>query len=175
MDWLATLRRSGGINAIARHVGTSPVDAGAGISALLPMVINGLRDYCARSGGGDAGVRSLIGLLGQMGDGDLAAQVMGPDPLRIDAGKALLDRLFGAGVTAEVDEAERSTDVARDLLDDLLPPLAMLVGGYIAARAGGSGGQGGVGPSGLGGLLDTLLTHGDDHSGSQRTGESSRS
>jgi len=175
MDWLATLRRSGGINAIARHLGMAPVDAGAGIAALLPALIGGLRDYCGRSGGGHGGVRALVALLNELGDGDLAAQVMGQGPLRTEPGDTLLNRLFGTSAAAELDNAEHSTDVARDVLEDLLPPLAMLVGGYIAARAAGSGSQGNASASEIGGMLETLQTHDDDRSGSQRKGDGSRS
>jgi len=171
MDWLATLRRSGGINAIARHLGMSPADAGAGIAALLPMLIRGLRDYGAKAGGGEAGLIGLLALFREFGDGDLAADVMGPNRLDVSAGNRLLERLLGDGVEAATDEAERSTDVARDVLEELLPPLAMLVAGYIAARAAGSGAEGSGGLSGL----DTLLVHDDDRPGSQRKGEGSRS
>jgi hypothetical protein len=175
MNWLATLRRSGGINAIAHHLGMSPIDAGAGIAALVPALIAGLRDYCAKSGGGDAGLRALVAFLNELDGGDLAAQVMGQDPLRIEAGNTLLDRLFGESRTETVDNAERSTDVARDVLDELLPPLAMLVGGYIAARVTGSGAGGIAHPSGLEELLGTLLTYEDERSSPRHKGEGPRS
>jgi hypothetical protein len=43
----------------------------------------------------------------------------------------------------------------------MLPGLAMLVGGYITARAGGSGAAGSAGLDNPGSLLDTLTTDGD--------------
>ena len=44
----------------------------------------------------------------------------------------------------------------------VLPALAMLVGGYITARAGGSGAEGSGGLDELGGLRDTLTPDAND-------------
>jgi hypothetical protein len=51
----------------------------------------------------------------------------------------------------------------------------MLVGGYIAARAGGSGRQGSIDPPGLDELLGTLLTFEDERSVPRRRGDGSQS
>ena len=98
MDWLNTLRRSGGINALSRQLGVSPAEV---------------------------------------------------------ARRAVLI------------EAERNSGLDQALGERMLPGLAMLVGGYITARAGGSGAEGSGGLSGLGSLLDTLSPTAND-TGSDR-------
>jgi hypothetical protein len=156
MDWLTTLRRSGGINALSRQLGVSPVDVAAGAAALLPALIAGFRQLADRSGRGDAGVRGLVDVLVELGGGQLAADVMAPGPLNSEPGNAILDRALGPDVArrAVLIEAERASGIDQALGERMLPGLAMLVGGYITARAGGSGAEGSGGVGELGGLLE---------------------
>lgn len=138
MDWLAILRRSGGIDALARQVGQPPANVSAGAEVLLPALLDGLRDYAQRHGGPEAGVKALLAMIDGLGDGNLAAAVMGPEALVADAGETIVDQLFGstepkqrlAHETATTDEREAT------MLERMLPVLAMLVCGYISARAG---------------------------------------
>jgi len=160
MDWLTTLRRSGGLNALSRQLGVTPAEISAAAETLLPALLSGFRQFADRSGGGDAGVRGLLDELAQFGGGQLAADVMGPGTLDTAPGNAMLDRLIGPEVArrAVLIEAERTTGLDQALGERLLPGLAMLVGGYITARAGGSGAEGSGGLDELGTLLDSL-TH----------------
>jgi hypothetical protein len=164
MDWLTTLRRSGGINALSRQLGVTPAEVSAGADALLPALLAGLRQLGDRFGGGDEGVRALVDELVELGGGQLAADVMGPGQLNTDPGNAILDRIFGPDVArrAVLLEAERTAGLDQAFGERLLPALAMLVGGYITARAGGSGAEGSGGLSGLGGLLDSLTPDEND-------------
>jgi hypothetical protein len=159
MDWLTTLRRSGGINALARQLGVTPADVAAGAEALLPPLLSGFRQVANGFGSGDAGVHALVDILMDMGGGQLAADVMAPGPLNARPGNAILDRALGPEVArrAVLVEAERTHGLDQAFGERLLPALAMLVGGYITARAGGSGAEG---SGGLDGLLDSL--DGDD-------------
>lgn len=158
MDWLTTLRRSGGINALSRQLGVAPADVAKGAAALLPALLGGLRQLADRLGGGDAGIRALVEELTELGGGQLAADVMAPGPLNSEPGNAILDRTLGPDVArrAVLIEAERMDGLDQALGERMLPGLAMLVGGYITARAGGSGAEGSGGLVGLGSLLDTL-------------------
>lgn len=164
MDWLTTLRRSGGINALSRQIGASPAEVAAGTEALLPALLGGLRRVADRSGRGDEGVRALVEELSTLGGGQLAADVMGPGPLETDPGNAILDLAIGPDVArrAVLIEAERNAGLDQALGERVLPGLAMLVGGYITARAGGSGAEGSGGLHGLGTLLDTLTPDKND-------------
>jgi hypothetical protein len=164
MDWLTTLRRSGGINALSRQIGVSPAEVAAGAEALLPALLGGLRLLADRLGGGDAGVKALVDELVVLGGGQLAADVMGPGPLRTEPGNAILDRALGPDVArrAVLIEAERNAGLDQALGERVLPGLAMLVGGYITARAGGSGAEGSGGLNGLGDLLETLTSDEND-------------
>jgi hypothetical protein len=166
MDWLTTLRRSGGIEALSRQLRVSPAEVLGGAEALLPPLLGGLRQLADRLGRGDAGIRALVDVLFEMGGGELAAEVMGPDPLDPSAGMKIVDKALGPEVArrAVLIEAQRKAGLDPELGERMLPGLAMLVGGYITARAGGSGTEGSGGLSGLGQLLDTLTPGEDDDS-----------
>jgi hypothetical protein len=161
MDWLTTLRRSGGINALSRQLGVKPAEVSAGTEALLPALLGGLRQLADNFGGGETGVRALVDVLMELGGGQLAADVMAPSQLDTSPGNKILDRALGPDVArrAVLVEAERTAGLDQAFGERLLPALAMLVGGYITARAGGSGAEG---SGGLGGLLDSLTPDGND-------------
>ena len=147
MDWVATLRRSGGLNALARQLSVSPLEASTGAEALLPALLSGFRAI----GDSPAGLQELLAKLDTLGDGNLAVQVMGPDPLRTEAGETILDWMLqdDAARRTVIEDAASASALDTELLERLLPPLAMLVGGYISARAGAEGD-----PRGLEAILD---------------------
>jgi hypothetical protein len=163
MDWLTTLRRNGGVNALARQLGATLADVAVGCEALLPALLGGLRLLADRLGGGEAGAQALVDDLMQLGGGQLAADVMGPSQLNTGPGNIILDRALGPEVArrAVLVEAERTRGLDQAFGERLLPALAMLVGGYITARAGGSGAEGSGGSGGLDGLLESLAPDGD--------------
>jgi hypothetical protein len=166
MDWLTTLRRSGGINSLSRQLGISPAQVAAASEALLPALLAGLRQLAHGLGRGDAGVQALVKLLVELGGGQLAADVMGPGPLNTDPGNAILVRALGPEVArrAVLIEADRAKGIDQALGERVLPGLAMLVGGYITARAGGSGAAGSGGVRELGALLESLTPDENDAS-----------
>lgn len=169
MDWMTTLRRSGGVNALARQLDSQPAEVGSAAEALLPALLGGMRQLADSLGRGDEGVRKLVDVLTAMGGGELAAQVMAPDQLDSSAGSAIVERVLGPEVArrAVLIEAERTRGLELAFGERLLPALAMLVGGYITARAGGSGAAGSGGLDGVASLLDTP-TPDDDGVGADR-------
>lgn len=134
MIWLTALRRSGGVDALARRLNSNPPTIAAGVTVIMPTLLRAIRAFIGDAGGGEAGFAALIAVLDDLGDGELAANVMGPGPLRLDAGTALLAQLCPAGVDF-AEAAAQADDLDREFLERLATPLAMLVGGYIAAKA----------------------------------------
>ncbi|MFM5885472.1 MAG: DUF937 domain-containing protein [Novosphingobium sp.] len=166
------LRRSGGIEAVSKQLGVPPAIAAAGAEALLPAIVGGFRKHADGAGGGEAGLGSLIGMLGSLGGGALAANVLGPDPTDVDQGNGILGQIFGSkdvSRSVAADAAAR-TGIDPDLLKRMLPILAMLVGGYLSARAGGSGSQGSGGLGGLGSILGGLVGAGQPETEQQPAG-----
>ena len=142
MDLFATLRKSGGIEALARQLGHSPATVFAASEALVPELLACLREYVRERGGGDVSVRGLLTVVNRLGDGQLAADVMGPDQVQKEAGYTLLEQICGReGIDLLTRRAAEKKDVDLALLKDVLPLLAMLVCGYISARIGGGTGQ----------------------------------
>ena len=133
MDMLATLRRSGGINALARQLGEPPAAAKAGVQALLPLLLAGFVHYSGK-------LPEVLHIFSDLGGGGLAAQVMGFEPTSPAQGMALLGRVIGDSdaIRGAIDaDSEGGADTA--MLERMLPLLAMLIGGYVAARAAGGG------------------------------------
>ena len=165
-ELLDTLRRSGGLEAVSKELGIPPATAIAGAEAMLPALLGGFRKRAEAAGGGEAGLGGLIGLLDTMGGGALAAQVLAPAPTDVSRGNRVLGEIFGSKDVSRTVAAAAATrtGIGPDTLKAILPRLAMLVGGYMAARAGGSGtvGSGDLGRvgeilasgGGLGRLLD---------------------
>jgi hypothetical protein len=141
MDLLATLRRSGGIDALARQIGLPPTTVAAAVEALLPALIGGLRDYAQRLGEGDAGVQAMLAMIDGFGDGNLAAEVMGPGPLTADSGDKIVALFFDSANAKRWLAAEVAAETGQDalMLERIVSPLAMLVCGYITARVGADG------------------------------------
>ncbi len=83
---LAALRLSGGINALARQLGASPVDASAAAEALLPSLLAGFRNF-------PSGQAVLLTLFGELGGSALASAVMSHEAADPAPGKAIVDRL----------------------------------------------------------------------------------
>lgn len=159
---LETLRRSGGLEAVSRDLGIAPAAAISGAEAMLPAILGGFRKRTEAAGGGETGISAMIDMLREHGGGALAANVMGPEPTDVTRGNGVLGEIFGSADVSRslaTDVAAR-TGIDPATLKQMLPRLAMLVGGYLSARAMGSGQLGGVGEilaSGAGGGLAGLL------------------
>ncbi|MBU6266214.1 MAG: hypothetical protein KGN34_01655 [Sphingomonadales bacterium] len=129
-DLFSTLRRSGGIDALARHAGITPTDAAVATRDLLPEVI-------ARFGAhfGQGGVAGLTALLDRLGDGDLAFALHRGGAITAERRQRVIAVLPGADrVAALLAEVRRRSVVPAEMLAAILPLLVILVGGYLAAR-----------------------------------------
>lgn len=153
MNLFTTLRRSGGIEALARQINRPSADVAAAAEALLPEVLSCLRSYAVQEGDGEVGINRLLALLDELGGGRLAVDVMGPDKIGRALGHAVLERICEDDRPARLELAEiaASSGIDAGLLEEVQPPLATLVCGYISARVGGSGEQ-----EGLDWLIDLL-------------------
>jgi hypothetical protein len=171
---LDMLRRSGGIEAVSKQLGLAPGVAAQGVEALLPALVGGFAKRGEAAGGGEAGLGALVGVLGGLGGGALAANVLGPDETDPGRGNAVLGEVFGSKEVSRsvAADAAARTGIDAQVLKRMLPLLAMLVGGYLSARAGGSGALGGLGSllgsvlgdkqgGGLGGIGSLLDMDGD--------------
>ncbi len=160
MDVMDMLRRSGGVDAIAKQFGIPPAVAAVGAEALVPAILGGFRKQGEVAGGGDSGLGSLIGMLGTLGGGELAANVLGPEPTDTARGNDVLGQIFGSKDVSRTvaGHAAGQTGLDPELLKKMLPILAMLVGGYLSARAQGSGGASApTSGGGLGSILGAVL------------------
>jgi hypothetical protein len=153
------LRRSGGIEAVSKQLGIPPATASAGAEALLPAILGGFGKHAGAAGGGESGLGALIGMLGSLGGGGLAANVLGPEETQVGKGNDVLGQIFGSkDVSRSVAaDAAGKTGIDPGVLKKMLPILAMLVGGYLSARAGGSGAEGSGGTGGLGAIIGSVL------------------
>lgn len=159
VDVMDMLRRSGGLEAVSKQLGIPPAVAAAGADALLPAILGGFGKHAGAAGGGESGLGALIDMLGTLGGGGLASNVLGPEETDVAKGNEVLGQIFG---TKEVSrsvaaDAAGKSGVDPEVLKKMLPILAMLVGGYLSARAGGSGAQGSGGVGGLGSILGSVL------------------
>lgn len=127
MAILATLRQSGGISAISRHLGETPVATAAAVDALLPEL---LEDFLHFSGG----LPALLDLIDEAGGGALAQTIMLHDNVDTQPGRMILSRIKRPGVASAVGQSA-AAQVDPVLRARMLPMLVMLLGGYISARA----------------------------------------
>jgi hypothetical protein len=130
MTILATLRQSGGINALARQLGQPPAVTMLAANALLPGMVERFR-HC------NGGMHGLLQLLGEAGGAAMAQAIMSEDKVDVQPGMLLLAGIGNAGPIAGGSPPE--TGLAPDIEARLTTLLAMLLGGYLAALAAGGG------------------------------------
>lgn len=159
MDMLDMLQRSGGLDAMAGQLGISPAEAATGAEALLPAVLGGFKKRSQAGGAGQAGIGDLVGMLGGLGGGGLLDNVVGPQPTDVGRGNEVLGQIFGSKDVSRTvaGHASQQTGLDPALLKQMLPILAMLVGGYLSSRGGATAGQPQGGLGGSGGVLGSIL------------------
>jgi hypothetical protein len=140
---LNELLPNGAIEALASQLGVPPEQARRGAEALLPSVLGGIADKPAE-------VETHVNALG---GAELAQNVVGAEPTRIEMGNQLLGGIFGSkDVSRQVaGHAAQGSGLDPALLQQMLPILAMLVAGHMAGRSGGQQG-------GFGGILGSVLS-----------------
>ncbi len=155
MDIMDILQKTGGLEAMAGQLGISPGQAQAGAGALLPAILGGMKKQTQQSSGG---LGDLIGMIGGLGGGGLATNVLGAEPTQVERGNDILGQIFGSkDVSRQVaDHASGQSGVDSGTLKKMLPILAMLVSGYLAMKSG-SDQEASSGGGGLGGMLGSVL------------------
>ena len=148
------IAQNGGIGSIARELGIDEGMAQAGVTALLPAVLGGFKGQAQAQ---PEGIGGLLGMMQGLGGGGLLDSVLGAGPSNVDAGNNVLGQIFGSKDTSRAVAADASakSGVSGDLLEKMLPLVAMLVAGYMAKQGGGDQQQAGGG--GLGGMLGSVL------------------
>jgi hypothetical protein len=144
MDLLSAFESNGGVDAVSRELGVDRQTASAGIGALLPSVLEGIRGQAA--GGAPAGapaaggIGGLLSMLGSLGGGGLLSNVLGSEPTDVSQGNTVLGQIFGSKDTsrAVADDASQKSGLSPDLLKKMLPIVAMLAVGYLATHGRGS-------------------------------------
>ena len=126
MAILATLRQSGGINALARQLELPPADVMAAVNSLLPTLIERFRQ-CS------GGMPELLRLIEEVGGAAMAQALMSGGKVDVQPGVMLLARIGNEAAIAGDSPAE--TGLAPDIEARLTTLLAMLLGGYLSARS----------------------------------------
>ena len=136
MVMFATLRRSGGLEALSRHLKLSPVDGTAAAIDLLPEVLGLYRDIYDTAGGGAEGVAAVTRLIEPFGGSRIAFEILAPDPISADKAQGVLSGVLGDAGAIErlLATVRRDSVVPAERLATVLPMLVMLVGGYLTAR-----------------------------------------
>ena len=126
MTILATLRQSGGIDALARQLGGPPAVIMAAVEATLPGLIESFRQY-------SDGMPGLLQVIEAAGGVALAQSIMSHDKVDSQPGAKILASIQAGTAQSGANPAE--TGVDPDLRQRLMPLLAMLLGGYLSARS----------------------------------------
>ena len=119
---LAKLIQSGGINAIARQLGETPSATLASARSLMPGLRQGLHNF-------PGGIAAVLDRFASAGGVEFAAAIMGPDPVDISPGEAMISLIGGIVLSPDDGTVENA-----DLRLRVAPLLAMLVVGYLMAR-----------------------------------------
>lgn len=137
LDLLSALLRSGGFQALSRHSGLDGATVNDAAGELIPAQFEAMRRFAQAHGGGARGVDRLLAMIDELGDGEMAAVLLGHDPVVADPGKALIRRLFPAPGEhdAMIGRVAFESGQDRETVSRLSPYAMMLLAGYLSARA----------------------------------------
>lgn len=143
------LAQMGGLQSVARQLGVSEGQVAQGAEALLPAILGGFQKQAQGQGAGQG--------MGLGGLGGLLEQVLSPQATDVGPGNEVLGQIFGSKDVSRTvaQQAAQQTGLDASLLKQMLPLLAMLVGGYLSRQGGGAPATGA--PTGAGGGLGDLL------------------
>lgn len=150
------LSQMGGLQQMARELGVNESQAQSGAAALLPAILGGFKKQAQGQG---AGLDGLAGMLGKLGGGGLLDNVLGSQPTDLGRGNEVLGQIFGSKDVSRTvaSNAAAQTGLDPSVLKQMLPMLAMLVGGFMSKQAGAGAAAAPSTGGGLGGLLGGLL------------------
>ena len=169
MNLTDILAQSGGLSSIARELGVSDAQAATGAEALLPSILGGFKKQAQAQPTGLDGFGSL---LGSLGGGNLLDDVLSPQPTNVGRGNDVLGQIFGSKDVSRTvaQNAAQQSGLSPDLLKQMLPMLAMVVGGFMAKQPAAQNAAP-TGASGLGDLLGGLLGGAPSAGGGPATGQ----
>jgi hypothetical protein len=146
----------GGLQAVARELGVSESQAANGAAALLPAILGGFKKTAQ---GQSSGLDGLGGMLGKLGGGGLLDDVLSPQPTNVGRGNDVLGQIFGSKDVSRTVATNAAAQTGLDpaVLKQMLPMLAMIVGGYMSKQTGAPAPQAAPAGSGLGGVLGGML------------------
>ena len=132
MNMLDMLRRTGGLSAISNRLEISPAQSAQVADAFIPFLIAGFRRVFER-----AGQNGLLFQLESLGGEEMAQAVLMPHDIAASAGDAALRLAFGSreGARRVEFELRGAGGVEPEQLREAMRLFAMLLGGYLAARA----------------------------------------
>ena len=131
----AALKRSGGVEAVARRLAIPTPAADRIAAALLPVIQAAFRNRIGPAGA-EADVLAIEDMLAGFGGSRMAAHVLNGASLPAGAATGLVHALFAteAATTAVIDDAASAGAGEPAQVAAALPVLTMLVGGYLAAQ-----------------------------------------
>jgi hypothetical protein len=134
MEITDMLAQMGGLQSMARELGVSESQAATGAAALLPAILGGFKKQATAQ---PTGLEGLGGLLGQLGGGGLLDDVLSPQPTNVSRGNDVLGSIFGSKDVSRTVAQNAASQSGLDpaLLRKMLPMLAMMVAGFMAAPA----------------------------------------
>jgi hypothetical protein len=138
----------GGIAQMAKELGIDEKTVAAGAAALAPAVMGGFKQQ-ATAGGLDG----LVGMLSQMGGGSLLDSVLAPQATPTAPGEQIVGQIFGGNSDAVASHAAGKSGLPMDLIQKMLPMVAMAAAGMMAKSASAGAAGAAEAQGGLGGLL----------------------
>lgn len=113
-----------------------PADVASAAARLLPPLVARYRRLYDEAGAGLAGVDAIAVLSTRFGGGELAMKLLAGAPIAPESAAGFLASVLkpGESVAGVIAEAGASGETA-EAMAALLPPLNLLVGGYLTARA----------------------------------------
>lgn len=132
MDMLDMLRRTGGLSALSNRLALTPAQSMQIAGTFVPYLLAGFGRAFRREG-----KSAFLTRLGRLGGADMAQRALTPGAIAPALGDAVLAIAFGTpAITGRIERALRDA-VAIDADDyrEAMRLLALLLGGYLAARA----------------------------------------
>jgi hypothetical protein len=123
---LLTLRRSGGISALARQLGETPATITAAMDVVLPDLLEDFLEF-------EGGLDGLLDLIEEAGGAEMAMAILAGENVDIQPGLLILARVSRPR-SADTPSSQAESGVDPALRARLKPLVAMLTGGYISAR-----------------------------------------
>jgi len=130
LDFLSTIQKVGGSDAVAWHLDISLAQAEDATSVLLQAVSGGFKKLAQ-----DRGTAALMKMIYNLGGTELLDQVLARERPQFELGRQLVgDALEPLAITAVLAHAAKRTGLEKQVLHKLLLLVAMMAGGILAKR-----------------------------------------